>query len=199
MEKNQPQGKRSIALPITLLLLVMSVMGNVLLYTKNIEHTRGQAQEDGLAIYNSFEEARAELAYWSELGQTALQAAEAGVSRATAGFLGQTMTRSASGLSALFDKAGEIDQEQFADARQTYDTFVASRSESLSKMETAGGPLSESESAWLAATVDKFAELDAIISEFHFIGKDSSSVLIRLSGGHDWLDVMEKLLVSVQF
>lgn len=198
MDNNQPQGKRSIALPVTLLLLVMSVMGNVLLYTKNIEHTRGQAQEDGLAIYSSFEEAGAELAYWSELGQSALQAADAGVSRATAGFLAQSLARSESGLGTLFDKAGEIDPERFADARQTYDAFVASRIESLTKMEAAGGPLSQSESEVVASAVEKFAELDAAINEFHFTGKDSSSVLIRLSGGHDWLDVMEKLLVSVQ-
>lgn len=200
MENKQPPAKRPIALPVTLLLLVMSVMGNVLLYTKNIEHTRGQAEEEGLAIFSGFERARDELVFWSGLaGQAASQTAgDAGAGRASAGFLAESMARSEGGLGYLFDKAGEMDQDRFADARQSYDAFVASRSEALSRIKTADGLLSVNDRDWLAGTSGEFAELDAIASEFHFTGKDSSSVLIRLSGGHDWLDVIEKLLVSIR-
>lgn len=200
MENKQPSGKRSIALPVTLLLLVMSVMGNVLLYTKNIEHARGQSEEDGLAIYSGFEQARDELAYWSKLAAGAAEegAADAGANRARAGFLAESMDRSEIGISALFVKASEQDKVRFAEAPQAYDDFVASHREALERIEAADGSLSESERSALEAAVSDFAELDAILSEFHFTGKDNSSVLIRLSGGHDWLDLADQMLAAVR-
>jgi hypothetical protein len=196
LEKKQPPGKRSVALPVTLLLLVMSVMGNVLLYTKNIEHTRGQSEEEGLAIFNSFEQAREELAYWGEL---AVQAADdEGLNRVTAGFLAESMDRSENGMRSLFVKASGQDKERFAEAPLAYEAFVSGQRETLSTLEASTGPLTASERSALESVRADFAELDAIISEFHFTGKDSSSVLIRLSGGHDWLDVIEKLLAALR-
>ncbi|MHA6483721.1 hypothetical protein ACX1C1_17675 [Paenibacillus sp. strain BS8-2] len=200
MDKKQQAVKRSFALPITLLLLVMSVMGNVLLYTKNIEHTRGQTEEEGRAIFENFEHSRSELANWSKLAsQTAeLGSNESGASRLLAGFLADALSGNESGIDALLGTASTLNQSTFAEAPQAYESYAASLQQELTQIRDASGALTESELSALDAMITNFANLDAIIGEFHFTGKDSHNVLIRLAGGHDWLDIAEKLLVAVR-
>ncbi|MDQ6421123.1 hypothetical protein RB620_16975 [Paenibacillus sp. LHD-117] len=199
MEQKQQSGKRPLALPITLLILVMSVMGNVLLYTKNIEHSRGKAEAEGLAVYTHFEKAREELAYWIRLADEAAGAANANneASRITAAYLSEAIARGEGELGALFLKAKELDETRFGEAPQAYESYIGRLGAFLAAIGKGSGPLSNDELEALASSKSDFLELDKLLGEFYYGGTDNRNVLVRLSGGHDWLTIAEKLQAAV--
>jgi len=195
LEKKQQPDKRPLALPITLLILVLSVMGNVLLYTKNIEHSQNQSQKEGKAVFTSFEKARDVLNYWSGLADEAkaLPADSSDEARLTSRYLAEAMERGKEPLEALFVKASELEEAAFANAPADFDAYIDKYREPIKAIGDGSGSLTDAEHAALDAAKSSFAELDGMLAEFHFTGADDRNVLLRLSGGHDWLPIAEKL------
>jgi len=197
-EKEQ-SGKRSLALPITLLLLVMSVMGNVLLSTKNIGYTRDQTVDEGRAVFTQLEKGKSDLAYWSRLAGEAVAspAAENGIGRVTAAYLSESIARGEAHLGSLLDTAEKLDVSAFEGAAGAYADFMADRKEKLAAIGAGSGPLADAERAALEGSKTSFEEMEELLTEFHYAGSDNKNVLIRLAGGHDWLPIAAKLRDAV--
>lgn len=200
---DQPkQGKRPLALPITLILLVMSLMGNILLYTKHIENTRGNAQEQGQSIYDSFKESQSDVAYWSEsLGRVAgYPDAESGLARLAASLLAEELQRNGSeGLSVMMSKAAAIDAERFEGAAEDYTAYVKGLYERLLAIGEGSGPLNPDEKKAVENMNASFGELADRLAAFPYQAEGNRNALIRLAGGFDWLDTADLIKESMQW
>ncbi|MCR2803187.1 hypothetical protein [Paenibacillus soyae] len=199
--EQQPKGKRSIALPVTLVLLVMSLMGNVLLYTKHIEHTRGNAYDTGEAIFTGFKDGQSELAYWAEIAEQAslLADTDAESARLTAEHLGGAMLQAEhSGIAAIMDHAAVIGGERFGEAPAAYDAFVNNWHDRLLAIGEGEGALNPDERKAVMALMDHLAGLTELITAFPYEIEGSRNAMYRLSGGHDWLDLADEIQSSLR-
>lgn len=200
---DQPkQGKRPLALPITLILLVMSLMGNILLYTKHIENTRGNTQEQGQNIYDSFKESQNDVAYWSEsLGRIVdYPDSESELARQAAALFAEDLQRNGSeGLSAMMSKAAAIDSERFEGAADDYSAYMKWLYERLLAIGEGSGPLNPDEKKAVENMNASFGELTERLAAFPYQAEGSRNALIRLAGGFDWLDTADLIKESMQW
>lgn len=198
----QKTGKRPLALPITLILLVMSLMGNVLLYTKHIENSRGNEQEQGQSIVNSFKESQSDLAYWSEFVNRIEEYpdSESELARQAAAHLAEALQRNGSeGLSEMMIKAAEINAERFEGATDDYAAYIKWLSDRLLAIGEGSGPLNPDEKKAVENTKLSFGELTERLAAFPYQAEGNRNALIRLAGGYDWLDTADLIKESMQW
>ncbi|RIX54119.1 hypothetical protein D3P08_07690 [Paenibacillus nanensis] len=193
------QKKRPIALPVTLLLLVMSLMGNVLLYTKHIEHTRGNAEETGQDIVKAFMSSQFDLEYWSKFAEdiSALAVEDGDAARKRAVHFADALLHSGdNGLSEIIRIAHDIDDDRFADAPEAYTLYMNQLIARLNAIGEGSGPLNPDEHKAVANMLQSFTGLTEPIAAFPYAAEGSRNALIRIAGGHDWLDLADKLQES---
>ncbi|MBH5318140.1 hypothetical protein I6N90_10005 [Paenibacillus sp. GSMTC-2017] len=194
MDKNKT-GRRPIALPITLVLLVMSVMGNVLFSTKNIEHSQREIVEEGQAIFEGFVQGKADLEYWSrsitQIEELSSKDAEA--ARLTASHMSEMVLQSGKGIDDLMRKAKELSSENFAQAPGGYAFLRNQMHQKLLSIGEGSGALKQEELQSIEEIKSVITDLSNSISKFHFAIEGNKNALIRLSGGHDWLDIADAL------
>lgn len=187
------------ALPIMLVLLVMSLMGNILLMTKNIEHSRGNEVEAGEVVYDGFVQSRDHLAVWSGYMDqvVAPKGGEASLSRLSASHLASLVASDEGGLSVLMASSAEIGGAEYADAAQQYEGFRKKLAEELAAIGNGNGPLQGSELEKISAVQALFVQLTEQLGQFHYEMEGDRNSLIRLSAGHDWLEIAKELQKTV--
>lgn len=197
----QEQKKRPIALPVTLLLLVISLMGNVLLYTKHIEHTRGNAEETGQEIVKAFMSSQFDLEYWSKFAEdmNALAEADGDAARQRAVHFADALLHSGdNGLSEIIRLAHDINESRFSVAPETYTLYMNQLIARLKAIGEGSGPLNPDERKAVANMLQSFAGMTEPINSFPYAAEGSRNALIRIAGGHDWLDLADKLQESLR-
>ncbi|MEK3881625.1 hypothetical protein [Paenibacillus sp. PL2-23] len=201
MEQDNQRKKRTILQAAVLLLLVMSLMGNVLLYTKHIEHTRGKAVDTGQSIFDSFKDGQSELEYWSGIaGQIGeLASSDGTAARLSAGHLGDALLQSRhSGMAAIMQHAAAIGGEAFSDAPAEYVAAIEGWRGSLLAIEEGEGPLRPEELSDITALLDVFIALKEPLDSFPYVIEESRNALYRLSGGHEWLELAQRIQALLQ-
>ncbi|REK77413.1 hypothetical protein [Paenibacillus paeoniae] len=193
--EQQQNVKRSWALPITLVLLVFSSMGNILLYTKHIEHTRGNTVQTGESIFQGFKEGQEQLAHWSAYLEEVLSRAESepSLARLTAVHMADGVAREHAGLAVLMEHAGMIDSANLGQAADSYAAYEQKLEGTLRSVGTGSGGLTETERQSLGEVQSSFVKLTELLSAFHFGMEGDRNSMIRLTGGHDWIDIAEEL------
>ncbi|MFF2887778.1 hypothetical protein [Paenibacillus sp. NPDC057967] len=193
--EQQQNGKRSWALPITLVLLVFSLMGNILLYTKHIEHTRGDIVRTGEMIFHGFKEGQEQLAHWSAYMEEIQQRAdtEPGLARLAAKYFNISVDREQAGLAVLMAQAAEIDSAAYSHASETYDAYEEKLKAMLQGIGAGSGALSEAERAAVSEAQSSFVNLTELMSAFHYAMEGDRNSMVRLTGGHDWIDIASEL------
>ncbi|RJE89875.1 hypothetical protein D3P07_06515 [Paenibacillus sp. 1011MAR3C5] len=193
--EQQQNGKRSWALPITLVLLVFSLMGNILLYTKHIEHTRGDIVRTGEMIFQGFKEGQEQLAHWSVyLEEIQLNAdTEPALARLTAKHFNVSVDREQAGLAVLMSHAAEIDSAAFSQDSETYDAYEKKLQQALQDIGSGSGALSEAEHAAVSEAQSSFVSLTELMSAFHYEMEGDRNSMVRLANGHDWIDIASEL------
>ncbi|MCU6707666.1 hypothetical protein M6D81_02995 [Paenibacillus sp. J5C_2022] len=190
--KQQEKGKRSIALPVTLILLVMSLMGNVLLLTKNININQTNAVEEGGVILDRAKRSL-ELAQYME-GQMMevreLSTSDGTAERLAARYAASSLQRGGSSLKELMataelQAAGALEGAGAA-AEAYVDSFAYER---LTGIGNGAGALDDSERKTIEQLQQSFSELAGALSAFSFAGEGNKSFMIRLSAGHGWHEV----------
>lgn len=194
--EQQPTGKRPVALAVALILLVFSVMGNVLLLTKNIEHTRSSAEREGEAIFAGFAGSRDYLEHMGQYAEQLLQLAgtDADAARLTAAHMADAAVREGKVIASLMAKAEETGGSGFAGAGQAAADYLSVRvGEELKRIGEGAGPLAPEEREAAKAIQSAFDDLSKIVSSFHFAMEGSRGAMIRLSSGFEWLDIAERM------
>lgn len=197
--EQQQNGKRNWALPITLVLLVFSLMGNILLYTKHIEHTRSNTEHSGETIFQGFKDGQEQVAHWSatmqEIGQ--YMSSEPALARLTAAHLADSMERDEVGLSVLMEQAADIDAAVYGEAPEAYKGYEAKLVGELRDIGAGSGPITEAEQGAIGEVQSSFANLTEILSAFHYAMEGDRNSMFRLAGGHDWIEIAAELQKSL--
>ncbi|RJX38270.1 hypothetical protein D3P09_19615 [Paenibacillus pinisoli] len=198
--EQQQNGKRSWALPITLVLLVFSLMGNILLYTKHIEHTRSNTELTGETIFQGFKDGQEQVARWSasmgEIGQYA--SSEPALARLTAAHLADSIQGDRDGLTVLMEQAAAIDASVYGEASEAYRAYEEKLTGELRVIGAGSGPITEAEQGAIVEVQSSFVNLAEILSAFHYAMEGDRNSMFRLSGGHDWIEIAAELQKAIK-
>lgn len=188
----QQMGKRSIALPITLVLLVFSLIGNVFLYSQFLQHKQENNFETGQKIYAAAVQSKQ---YFEELIpqlDALLQSEQLETRLETKFLIGRALQKG----QALVELAAEA--EQIAGKSEKRDTeqslqYVNEIEEALQAIGNYPGPLKEEERAYLLSLKGSFENMAGIMEGFNTNISENRVAIIRLSSGLEWIDLVEKI------
>lgn len=191
-------GGRSKALAVTLVILVLSLMGNILLATKNIGLSQSQKVEQGENIIANLEWLRDELLFWQEaFGEMAASDESRGDVRLAAGFMAKSMSTGgaslSSSLSNLMSAAQQLQPNSLSSGPGAAGYYMSKLGELLGDISGGNGPLTADEIQELNDAASSFQQLEEAVSEFNFAIKGDRLSMIRLAGGHEWLHIAAKL------
>ncbi|OBR63102.1 hypothetical protein A7K91_23655 [Paenibacillus oryzae] len=197
-QKKAGQGGLSKALAVTLVILVLSLMGNILLLTKNMGFSQGEKVEQGETIIANLEWLRDGLAIWGEALEEMAASDEArGDVRMTAGFMAASLsTVEGSFYSSLFNVMGaaqELQPSNLSNGPGAVSYHMSKLRNLLGDISGGSGALTADEMLELEDAAASIQQLKEAVSEFNFAVKGDRLSMIRLAGGHEWLPVAAKL------
>ncbi|QAY66309.1 hypothetical protein [Paenibacillus protaetiae] len=187
------QGKRSAALPITLALLVFSLIGNVFLYAQSIQNSQDRKYEAGQVVGMNAEQT-------ASFYNSALQSLDSLLQNDGSGTgqmmidkfnLGQSFGNHVQGVLDFITAAHKLEGKD--DKVDAVFQIFSDNEQKLRLIAMENGSLSDADRNYLTALRDAYAQEREIILRFNFdtIGIRSSS--IRLGGGYGWLDIADDL------
>lgn len=197
MERKHESGeqrKRPVALPVTLLLLVISLIGNVFLYSKYLQNEQDRNYEKGQAIgqaavsagdfYNNALSGLGHLLESETLNQRTQALFELGKAYGSS----QGVTDF---IALAHDMQGTAQNED-----ELYKTLAAAEQD-LSGIGGYEGKLTEADWNKVLLLQSDYQEQRDILFAFNFDALDIRSSSIRLGAGFGWLDIAEKLEQAV--
>lgn len=191
MEK-QKAGKRPIALPITLVLLVFSLIGNVFLYSQYLQNKQQNNYEIGQTVIEKLTESRL---YAQEmmkaidgLAQSSTQAERYGLAYQ----IGRAATLGYS-VSELMMEAGQLSEGDGASGAEEAEAYVNAAAAKLTGVAHQVGKLSDNDQEQLAALKADFEEMEHALGGFNYAIGENRTASIRLASGYEWVDIANKV------
>ncbi|KRE54216.1 hypothetical protein [Paenibacillus sp. Soil522] len=190
--EQQQIGKRSIALPITLVILVFSLIGNVFLYSQLLQHKQEQKFVKGQGIYEAAAESRQFLDAMIPQLDSLLQS-KSMEERLVLKFDAGKLAADGRALAELTAEAAGISAEPETLDSHLPLTYLSDVENGLQTIGRYEGPLSEAERAYILALKSSFEAMSGIMKGFNTNIGDNRSAIIRLSSGLDWTQLVAKL------
>ncbi|RCW51300.1 hypothetical protein [Paenibacillus prosopidis] len=188
----QQTGKRSIALPITLVLLVFSLIGNVFLYSQFLQNKQQNNFETGQKIYAAAVQSKQYFEELIPLLDALLQSNQL-ETRAETKFLAGKASQKGQAYFNLMTEAELIaGKSEKRDAEQAL-KYVNEVEEALQAIGNNPGTLKEEERAYLVALKGSLEEMARIMDSFNTNIGENRVAVIRLSSGLEWIVLVEKL------
>ncbi|MCA0754598.1 hypothetical protein KP806_06010 [Paenibacillus sp. N4] len=191
--EQQQTGKRSAALPITLILLVFSLIGNVFLYSQALQRQQDSKFETGKTIY---EDAMTAGQFFEELSvqlDTLIQSRGMEERQAALVMAGMAIQKRGSLLELaaaakrLAPDGTKIDEEAFASFAGKVDAIF------LQPPGAYEGPLKDTDREKLNVLKEYADRMAEAVGGLNASIADNRTALIRLAAGADWLDRVAKL------
>ncbi|MUT66666.1 hypothetical protein GOM71_12075 [Paenibacillus sp. NEAU-GSW1] len=188
--EDQQAGKRTLTLPITLVLLVFSLIGNVFLFSQYLQGKQDEQLRTGQHIIETAQQAAAnynalinEAAVMLELNEKGVYTDKLQQATGAAGLDG-------AGAAAFIAEAKSIKGEAaenhatayFAEIRKTLDALHGRKE-----------PYTEADKQSLTALRQSLESQAAIIAEFDFDAAESRSSTLQIATGIGWLELADQL------
>ncbi len=191
--EQQTAGKRPMALPITLLLLVVSLIGNVFLYSQFLQNGQEKKYELGKSIYGDAVSA-IDYAEGISAQLPALTASGSLDERMAVKYEAAQSVAKQGAIVSLAKAAHTLTGEKGAIRTASFDGFIEYVDEQLQAVGRYEGELNEADRQSL---LELGQVLDAISEHlrgtFNESIADSKAALIRVSTGIGWIDSMPEL------
>lgn len=197
MLEQQQLGKRSIALPITLVILVFSLIGNVFLYSQFLQHKQEQKFVKGQGIYAAAAESRQFLDAMIPLLDS-LQQSKSIEERLVLKFDAGKLAADGRAMAELTAEAASISAEPESLDSNLTSTYLSDVENGLQTIGRYEGPLNEAERAYILALKSSFEAMSGVMKSFNTNIGDNRSAIIRLSSGLDWIQLVVKLQKLMQ-
>lgn len=186
-DKDQQSKKRSYAMPITLLLLVFSLTGNVFLYSQSLQGVQDDKFEKGTAIVEAASKA---ISYY----QTVLDDTNAILEGKE--FEDGAIIRDASGVADFLRLAGHFEEDSTYDNGQVY-SYMMDVDNSLAAIKENDDTLTEQETLYLKSVQEIYSKQLAILEEFNLDADKTRGGAIQIGAGIGWLDMAKRLEQSI--
>lgn len=190
MEQKQP--RRSWFSPIVLVLLTLSLMGNMFLYSQTIYEKQEVRVQRGFGIIESGNNAKQHID--SVLNNVRLMLDNDDISTrllAKSSFI--LAFKNEKDLVKFIEEAGVSSSEPFTFADRTAETYMTQVEASLIEVANHGGPLTEAERSYLAMIEQQYAGMQEIIADFD-ISTISKGTALTIQAGGKWVTMGRKLL-----
>ncbi|MBD2869475.1 hypothetical protein [Paenibacillus arenilitoris] len=183
--EHEKSGKRPLALPITLVILVLSLMGNVLLYTLHLQHTQEARYDEGQDIYRAAVESKL---YVDELSAhvDAVLGSKATEDRLEAKYGFGRAAVLGTGVIELVAHAERYSEEEGANGVEKATLFVNNVDAALRQVGNYGGPLKEKDLAYLNSLKATLEEMAGALGGINTNLSDNRAAITRLSSGLEW-------------
>jgi len=192
--KLEKKGKRPIALPITLVLLVFSLIGNVFLYSLHLQNTQNEKYDEGLVIFKA---AEGTVLYFQEMNAKAEALLQGNGLKERIAVQYDSGAASAKGAEviALMEKAAAYKPEQFAEV-EAVQRYLDGINDTLTGIGSYEGSLTENDRAQLEKLIVDLKEKEGIAASFNLDIVNYKTSVIRIAAGYGWLEMTEKLYAS---
>lgn len=187
-KKEHQSKKRSFALPITLLLLVFSLTGNVYLYSQSLQGEQNDKYEKGLEIIDAAAKA---VSYY----QAVLDNTNAILEGTTAE--DGSVIRDASGVTGFLQQASSFDEANKFDPDHIY-SYLIDVDNSLAYIKQQDGTLTEKQSGYLKSLQEIYSKQLDILNKFNLDSGKTRSGAIQIGAGIGWLDIAKQLEQSIR-
>ncbi|QYR20146.1 hypothetical protein KZ483_20130 [Paenibacillus sp. sptzw28] len=188
----EPKTKRPIFTPVVLLLLVFSLMGNVYLYSKQLQNDRDRRIQRGLDIIKAGNQTKQHI-----------DSVKAGVGKLLDENSIADRISAKTALEAAFDHASElvrfIDEAQISNGRpftftkRNATTFLGQVEQSTLLIGNHEGPLTEAERTYLQQVEAWYTQLKATADSFkQDTSSDAAALVIQVK--KEWIETGRKLL-----
>ncbi|XEC96809.1 hypothetical protein AB6A23_09880 [Paenibacillus tarimensis] len=189
---NESRPKRSWFAPIVLALLVFSLMGNVFLYSKQLQQEQRSRIQAGERIIHSAWDSKQHFDVVLD-ALTLLIESKRAVERLEAKQALGYGFKTSHGLSEFIGAAGAADPRELAGQRRSVETFIIDMELSLSRIANHDGPLSQQESQYLTKVRDIYIDLQQQIQQFKVSSTSQQNALQTANGG-PWIDIAFEML-----
>ncbi|WP_138753336.1 hypothetical protein [Paenibacillus sinopodophylli] len=189
--EQQKTGKRSLALPITLVILVFSLIGNVFLYSQFLQHKQENNHAIGQRIFKAAVSSQQYASEMIPLLDGLLQSKSV-EERLALAFSAGKLSAKGSGLAELTAEAAGI-----AGAGEEWNTeipasYVSNVEKGLLDIGQYEGALNASDAAYLTELKGSFEALSGIIGQFNAAVGETRIAIIRLASGLDWMELVSQ-------
>ncbi|MNZ69573.1 hypothetical protein D3C78_878770 [compost metagenome] len=188
----QQNTKRSLALPVTLVILVFSLIGNVFFYSQNLQHQQENRYKTGQEIFEAAAQSRQ---FLEELlpQLDALLQSKGHEERVDLKYMaGKTMPKGEA-LVLLTAEAARIAESSDSLNEEKVQHFIQAVDSRLQAVGNGSGTLNEQDQGALLALKQTLTDMNAVLGAFNLNMENNRSAMIRLSSGLDWIEIVEKL------
>jgi hypothetical protein len=190
VEDQQP--KRSYFVPVLLLLLVISVMGNVLLYTKVLSRQQDDRVQRGYAIIEAGTQAKRHIDAVLDNVSMLLAGGDISLRLAAKGALGAAF-ESADEVKRFIVEAEKTAGHPFSPPKRDANAFFSEIEQSLQQIANHDGPLTTEERAYLQMVAERYRLMKSIAEPFGY-SEVTRDVALTAQAGGAWVEIAKKLL-----
>ncbi|OBZ08181.1 hypothetical protein [Bacillus sp. FJAT-26390] len=190
--EQQQTGKRSIALPITLVILVFSLIGNVFLYSQFLQHKQENNFVKGQKIFAAAMESKQYVDEMIPVLDAMLQSKSL-EERLNVKFDAGRVTAKGNAVAKLTEEAASVSAEPEKFSSESTLAFLANAEKGLQSLGSYNGALNEEEQSYATGLKSSFEAMSETMNGFNTSIADNRIALIRLSSGLDWIDLVSKL------
>lgn len=192
---NVVKGKKSIALAVSLVILVASAMLNVLLSTKNMGYGQAQKVDIGEHIisYFSLLNEKDELLVTYSSSMRDYMEDEAGLVRLTASHTIPVVDDLKAALGNLIELAQTYNKGTFTTGLANELNWLQQIQDELSMISSQDGKLTQQEFDQISAINEGSEHLYELINSFNFNVAGNKNAMIRLGNGFDWIEQVQAI------
>ena len=198
--RQEESQRRGWFAPIVLVLLVLSLIGNVYLYSEKLQDGKAERKEQGLAIIVHTMDAHSMI---QGIGNR-LETIATTDSLETRMVQKQELTRlmqhgqdTIGTLVALADGRGGRTPLEEADA-QAVNSFLSTAGAAMIAIGNHADPLTAEEAAYVAMLQDSFIALEEISVQFDFVAEPTEMMALQAAGGGAWVDIAYELASAMR-
>jgi len=191
----EPTGKKSIALAVTLVILVISVMLNVLFSTKNMSYGQDLKVVTGEQILKhlaTFNEKNVQLLQYN-YDIVDFSPENNKLARLTAAHAVPLVAEVKHELSQLIEIGQNYEKAVFTAQATEKLEWMALTEEQLRSISNSEGELTQGELDELNGIIDGSERLSQIIKSFNFNVEGNRNAMIRIGNGFGWLEQVQAL------
>ncbi|OMF34183.1 hypothetical protein BK133_12715 [Paenibacillus sp. FSL H8-0548] len=194
--EQQQTGKRSIALPITLVILVFSLIGNVFLYSQFLQHKQENNFVTGQRIYEAGSESKKFISEMILQLDAFMQSKELD-ERLALYFAAGKVYAQGQGLIDFAAEASNLSAESSGIDIALFSGYLKDMEAGLLAIGRNDALLSDEDQSYVASLKSTLGEMSVIMDNFNTNIDGNRNAIIRLSSGLDWIELAEELQQAI--